>query len=62
MIFSRLVVRKIRKASENISDLGYTLEWIRSNHLHNKNLPKNIWNKHIFSDISNFEWIDKVGL
>mgnify|MGYP004055025975 FL=1 len=48
--------------SGNISDLGYTLEWMRSNHLHNKNLPKNIWNKHIFSSVENFEWIDKVGL
>ena len=46
----------------NINDLGYTLEWIRSNHLHNKNLPKNIWNKHIFSSVENIEWIDKIGL
>lgn len=46
----------------NTSSLGYTLEWIRNNHLRNKNLPKNIWNKHIFSSIEDFEWLDKVGL
>ena len=48
--------------SGNISNLGYTLEWIRNNHLHNKNLPKTIWNEHIFSSDESFEWIDKIGL